>query len=650
MKKLLFALIFLPYTGYSQTSVIDSLKRSLQTIGGLPEGYAKDTAYCSALKAVIRAYVDIDIDSASHYNMHLIQMSERQGLQKDLIYAYQYAGYLYQVRGDYHQSIRYHFKALPLAEKLKQYTRMAASYGWLAHAYTSLGEFNRAIRFCELGLTTLKLHPDSYVQCSILNVQGAVLRQQGKLDQALKVNRQLYDLARKDNHAWYEAQGLHAIGWVYKEMNNIPLGLIYFRDALVLAQKMGVVDLQGSILLNMSDLYSKQKDWENALQYCNMAKIAAVKVKNSSIEAEAFENFYKIYKQIDQPANALNAYEKFITLKDSLSKEKTDHRIETLQAQYDNVQKTNDLNNKETELLAHRRTRNELLAGIIFILVIAGMLFLNNTRLQAKNKQIDGQKKLIEIAREELSNINKTLESRVEERTHELLHANQELIRKNEDIKNALYKGQAIERKRVAIELHDNLSSLLSAVNMSIQHINFEHLSKTEQTSYQTIKHLVKNAYAEVRNISHNILPADLEKKGLVTTLATFVANLNQSSPIQFSLMIYGLDQRLPIEIEFNAYSIVLELINNAIKHASASSVVISLKRTDCEIELAVTDDGIGLIDSNAKRGVGLQNIQARLEHLGGAFTSSQQEERGTRFEIKIPVETKFFTGNLPSV
>jgi signal transduction histidine kinase len=646
MKKLLLFVCLLPGAVHAQTLTIDGLKSQLQSMGKLRDGSVKDSVMCSALKALVRAYVNVNIDSSFHYNNLLIRFAEKPVLKKELIYAYQYAGYLFQVSGDYHQSIRYHYKALSLAEKTKQYNRMAASYGWLAHAYTSLKEFPKAAKFCQQGLEILKTYPDSYVEASILNVEGAIFRQEGKLDLALNVNQRLLDLARRKHHIWYEAQGMHAIGWVYKEMNNMPMALRYFGNALELARKTGSVDLQGSILLNISNLYFRQKNWAKALAYCNVARETARGVKNSSIVAEAYENLYKIYKQTDRPAKALSAYENFVLLKDSLSKEKTEHRIETLQAQYDNVQKTSDLQKKEAELLVNRRTRNELSIGIISIVIIAGILLWNNGRLQKKNWQINKQRKLLEVAREELSNINRTLEVRVEERTQELVDANQELIKKNEDIKAALFKGQTIERKRVAIELHDNLSSLLSAVNMSMQHINTENLSLSEQSVYRNVRHLVQNAYAEVRNISHNILPTELEKEGLISTLTSLIDKLNQNSPLQFSLMVAGMERRLPLEIEFNVYSMVFELINNAIKHSKATLVVISLRRTHSEVELTVTDDGIGLIESSAKRGVGLQNIQTRLESLGGTFSSILPRSKGTQVIIKIPIEIWVFDGN----
>ncbi|GAB2526676.1 hypothetical protein GCM10027085_16110 [Spirosoma aerophilum] len=637
-----------------QVLPIDSLKRALINLDKQPDGYTKDTLRYRTLKSLMQSYSNKNIDSSVHYNTLTIGHCVSRRLQPELVYAYLYAGYLYQVKGDHYQSIQFNYKALVLAEKLKLYTRMAQAHSELAHAYNSLRNYTKAIQLCQQGLSILQSHPDPYTQLAILNVLGAVYREQKRFTEALKINNEMYQLARREKRPWYEAQGLHAIGWVYKEMGDTRKALDYYTKALALAHKMGSVDLEGSILLNTTSLYILQRNWALALTACQLAKQTALSVKNSSIVAESEEKLYTIFKNTNQPQKALRAYEDFVLLRDSLSKEKTQQRIDALQTEYENVQKTNALQRQNLKLLAETnrsqalaQTRNVLFLAIMAILLVAALLFWNNRRLKIKNQEIDHQRTLLELARTQLADINKTLEARVEKRTEELVKANQELVQKNEEIKKAQFKGQTIERKRVAIELHDNLSSLLSAVNMSIQAINPKNLSESEQSVYRNVKQLIQNAYSEVRNISHNILPAELEQEGLSTTLTTLVGRLNQSSPLAFTLTITGLHHRLPVEIEFNVYSIVLELINNAIKHAQATTVGISLLRTDLGINLSVTDDGIGMNQQHSKRGIGLQNIEARLASLGGTFNAVMPTERGTRILIKIPVETVRFDGNV---
>lgn len=653
MRKLLLLLCLLSNIGFSQLHRIDSLKRELATLKQQPNSNTIDTLKYQILKAVMRGYVDINVDSSLRYNSLMIKLFESKRLQDELIYAYQYAGYLYQLKGDYYLSIQFYYKALALARKLKQYSRIAAVNEGLAHAYTYFDENEKALQLCQQGLAILHKYSDTDTKLEILNVLGVIYRKKRQLANALNVNLEMYRLGKSEGNQWYEAHGLHAIGLVYREKDQISNALSYHQQALKLAKQTGSIELEGNILVNIADLYIRQKKWHQALKYCIMGKKMATGVNNIGIIMEAEEKLYIIYKHAGQPQKALKAYETFVLLNENLSKEKAKQRIEMEQARYENIQKDNILQKQQVELLAQRfqnqklaQIRNGMFLGIIAILGATALLFWNNTRLQSKNREIDKQRILLETARMQLADINKTLETRVEERTNELVKANQELIHKNEEIKNALFKGQTIERKRVAIELHDNLSSLLSAVNMSIQAINPENLSTSEQNIYRSVRQLIQNAYSEVRNISHNILPAKLEQEGLSATLTSWIEQLNQNASLQFILTITDLVVRLPIEIEFNIYSIVHELINNAIKHAKANTVNIDLCRTDAEITLMIVDDGIGLGRTINKRGVGLQNVQARLESLGGTFTIVLPTEKGTRIQIHIPIDSSLVNGN----
>lgn len=652
MKKLLLFLCLLPFTGFAKTPRPDSLKRVLATLQTRPPGYSRDTLLYATMKDIMRSYAETRLDSSLYYNKLIIKLCLEKKLEEKLTYAYLYAGYLYTSNRNDYQSIEFSYKALALAKKLKLYTRLAQSYAGLAHAHLELRKYEEALTFGEQGLAVLRKHPDAKTQASILNDMGAVYREQGKLAAALNVNDSLYNFARKQGLPWDQAQALQALGWVYKEMGDMTKALAYNKKGLLVIRQQKGTDIEGrtnleaNILVNIADVYIRMKQWPQALYYCKQAKQTALSTSNGTVLAESEEQLYKIFKSKGQLANALTAYEHYAILKDSLAKETTDQRIKGLSAQYENEQNQSELRLKQNELrlteTSNKRLKqanNRLIAGIAIILLLATLLLGYSQQLRAKNREIDYQRTLIELARKELVDINKTLELRVHERTQELVNANQELIQKNEEIKAALFKGQTIERKRVALELHDNLSSLLSAVNMSMQSINPKNLPESEIAIYQNVKHLIQNAYTEVRNISHNIMPAELEQKGLATTLTTLVNKLNHSTSLQFTLTITGIHERLPVNIEYNVYTIVFELINNAIRHAQATRIIISLIRTNLGLDLSVRDDGIGMGQHHPKRGIGLQNIQTRLDTLGGTLTFIQPVEKGTWINIKIPIE-----------
>jgi signal transduction histidine kinase len=617
MRKFLIFLCFLTYSGFCESNRIDSLKRELKVLDRLPKGYTQDTLRYNILKSVMRAYGDVSVDSSLHYNNLLIKFCKEKGLQNQLLYAYYYTGVIYEMQGRHHESIERNYNTLALAEKQKQYLQMASLLGILAHSHASLQQYAKALQLCRQGLGILRAHPGPGAyqeELAMLNTEGVIYRETGRLDESLKANREMHTLARtKPFYKWYEAHGLHAIGLVYKEQDKLAEAINYHEKALLLANKIGSTFLEANIVINLADIYIRQKNWKLALHYCIKAEQMAISLKNTSVAMETQESFYKIFKNTSQPGKALKAHESFISLRDSLLREKNQKRIESLQEQYNNIQRANSLQQrvqllaKENENQRLAQIRDWLMMGVSAILIVSTLLIWNNRRLQEKNK---------------------------------------ELIRKNKEIKEAHFKGQAIERKRVALELHDNLSSLLSAVNMSVQTINTQHLSEPEQLAYRNVKHLIQNAYAEVRNISHNILPAELEKEGLPITLTKLVDRLNESVPIQFSIVILGIQERLPSEIEYNLYSIILELVNNITKHAQATSATIGLMRNESGIDLSVSDNGIGFARNEPKRGVGLQNIQARLESLGGSFNAMQQVEKGSKIMISIPIEPAIVNGN----
>jgi signal transduction histidine kinase len=104
------------------------------------------------------------------------------------------------------------------------------------------------------------------------------------------------------------------------------------------------------------------------------------------------------------------------------------------------------------------------------------------------------------------------------------------------------------------------------------------------------------------------------------------------------------MEDRLPVQIELNVYSIVLELINNIIKHSEATKATISMNQKDDYFNLQVKDNGVGLgvvglgDPVNTDHGHGMNNIKSRIEALNGSFTYNAENKKGAKFDIKIPL------------
>ena len=177
------------------------------------------------------------------------------------------------------------------------------------------------------------------------------------------------------------------------------------------------------------------------------------------------------------------------------------------------------------------------------------------------------------------------------------------------------------------------MSSLIYTVNA----IDTNNLDNDEQNIYRHLKQMLDTAYNEIRLLSHNLLPEEFEKQGLAEALRFFVRKINQTKTIQFDLSIDPQLGRLPPKIEFELYSICLELINNILKHAHATQASIALIRDQYQVELLIADNGGGFFDNNSD-GKGMKNVKARVESLDGTWNLKNAEFGGMSSQIIVPV------------
>lgn len=217
-----------------------------------------------------------------------------------------------------------------------------------------------------------------------------------------------------------------------------------------------------------------------------------------------------------------------------------------------------------------------------------------------------------------------------------LVAKNRELVQKNQAISAALLQGQTTERKRIAADLHDNLGGTMSALNWSLEAIDIKKLSPQEQDVYKHVKRTIANAHEQVRLLSHNLLPDEFEKQGLIEALRYLIRKINQNKTTHFNLDIDPQIGRLDKRVEFELYSICLELVNNILKHSQATEAHLQLRLENERLLLTVTDNGKGIFD-NASDGKGMKNIKARVESLGGKWNFENLTEGGVLSQITLP-------------
>lgn len=209
----------------------------------------------------------------------------------------------------------------------------------------------------------------------------------------------------------------------------------------------------------------------------------------------------------------------------------------------------------------------------------------------------------------------------------------------------AIISGQEKERRRLAREIHDGIAPLLSAAKLELD-LFHEDLKELDQEipdeRLLNIRNIIDSISADLRNLSHRLMPRLLEEFGLLSAIQNMVTRLNNTTNSQIEL-ICNLEpqERVEGEIELNLFRCCQELLNNAIKHASAGKITVQLIKHDTSVVLMVEDNGIGFspdeLDSE-KEGIGLLNVETRARTLNGEFIVESVKGRGTLISIELPL------------
>jgi signal transduction histidine kinase len=572
-------------------------------------------------KYFIDYYANTNLDSSIYFIEESINIAKRQKWLSSEIALYSSLAFSYNTKGLIFKAIEINYQALMLAEKRKRPELSYPIERVLGESYLSLKQYEKAKALILKAYKNSIKFKDEFEQFANLTALGNLFLELNLLSESESNFRKALSLSSRMNDTHFQGLSYHNLALTLYKQNKNKEALQLFDKSLKLHLSENHQYSLGNLQVDISQVLFSDGKFKESIKSAEQA-LTHGRISNSpEIISKANLLLFKNYKKIKNNDLALDFYEKHITLKDSLNKEDFEKRINSLKFEYDNTLKEAKINSQKLELLKKdnenlrlQRNRNLFITFSIIALMIASFLIFN--RLQLKK-------------------INKNLETKIEERTLEIVEANNVLIKKNEEISQALFKGQNIERKRVASELHDNLSSLLSALKMSLSAINTNSFSDSEKYIYSGVQEMMNNAYQEVRNISHNILPEELENLGLSKTLENVIEKINRTGNLKIEFE-NNITQRLDTKIEFNLYSVCMELINNIIKHSDASLVKIILSQTTHQADLTISDNGNGFSAENVS-GNGLRNVKNRIEAINGTLIIDSKPNAGTLIKINVP-------------
>ncbi|MBA4850558.1 sensor histidine kinase [Emticicia sp. BO119] len=191
-----------------------------------------------------------------------------------------------------------------------------------------------------------------------------------------------------------------------------------------------------------------------------------------------------------------------------------------------------------------------------------------------------------------------------------------------------IIESQETERQRLAKDLHDELGGTLSAIKGRMAN---------EEVRPETIT-LIEKAIEDLRSVSRNLMPPELANEGLVHAVYYTIERIQSSSPIEFTFISFGKEQRLNQDSELNIYRVISELVNNVLKHSQATKAIIQLIYYETYLSISVEDNGIGIKTNQNNWGIGLKNIHSRVEFLR-AKLNIDSGSKGTTVIIEVPIK-----------
>jgi signal transduction histidine kinase len=206
-----------------------------------------------------------------------------------------------------------------------------------------------------------------------------------------------------------------------------------------------------------------------------------------------------------------------------------------------------------------------------------------------------------------------------------------------------LLSAQENERRRIAADLHDGLGQNLTTMLLRLTVIQESAASDAVRENAAALREIASISLEEIRTLVRETRPPALDELGLAAALERQLADVAAATGLATTLLWPdGEDRRFPPEIETAVYRLVQEAVTNAVRHAAASRIEVSLAATDEALTATIRDDGRGFVVraalQPARQPFGLLGMRERIAAVGGAVDVTSEPGRGTTVEARIPV------------
>lgn len=640
MKKL-YIFIFLFLYGFAWTQGL-SVKKidSLKIVA--TKGNANNK--CNSLLLLSEEYSNSDLNIAMRYAK--LSLDEAKKAQNDTLFAISYNSIAntYQYKSKLDSALIFHEKALHHRKKIKDTVGMADSYNNLGIAYDSMGLFSEslhnyfralyfydkkkdleklAMTYTNIGIIykTQKEYKKAYKYYKKANElyiktksdfgitvssgnMGSILIDFGRYDESIKyslIAKQGYEKMGYDRYVGYPVSN---IAVVYDSLHRFEEANKNYIQAIQLHEKY----LNSYEVANICNAYAKclikQKKFKESILISDKAKAFSKKVNAFFLEVNANHNLAVANSKLGNFKEAYKYSNLYTTGIDSLFKTEKTKAIFELETKYNTEKKEKLLIQKEAEV----KQRNALLVVLIVLVIsaiILGYLFYRQQKLKNKQQEQEFQLKSA-IAQIETQN-------------------------KLQD-----------QRLSISRDLHDNIGAQLTFIISSVDNIKYVFDLENTKLDHklQSISTFTKATIVELRDTIWAMNNDEISFEDLKMRIFNFIEKAKiATEAIEFK---FNIDEDLG-QLKFtsikgmNVYRTIQEGINNSIKYAKATEIIIDVKSIGNEIKIQISDNGIGFNSDEVLCGNGLQNIKKRIKDIGGTFSLASELGKGTTISLTVP-------------
>lgn len=510
-------------------------------------------------------------------------------------------------------------KSIPLTKKGKGDVLLSFMYADLATLLSNIGQNKQSKVYYSMAIEGLKKAKSKSSRVAAVYVEASSTL---CLLEEYKQAATMLDEARKRlipfpespiNSHFYAAESMYL-----NRISNYKEALISADKGLALATELHTEYMNHGLLLEKLESFSKLNNYRAAEKVFKELQQDETFQSLSNVRKNAFKKIAEVYAADKQFPNAYFWMEQYSRLNDSISESNIKKEINEMEVRFRNQENLHNISMlKSQKAKAEYSAKNNRLMSwllavvVLFFLLLLFLVLLNyqKSRRLAQQEKISYKQQLKELAQQEQLQVS-----------------------------SALIEGEERERKRMARDLHDGLGGLLAGVRLHLSAL-FQQTSAPASATKTAIISQVDSSLTELRRIAKNMMPETLIKFGLERAILDLC--MSYSAPeMKIEFQSFGIQKDLPEKTQIMIYRIIQEILANAVRHASASTIMLQCSQNNNIFLITAEDDGKGFDTKQviSKAGMGLENIKARVEYLNGKLDLSSKHNEGTIINIELDV------------